>query len=56
MSNTRDLSILDKHIIGRVTPHIYAFSTGTVPSYLKVGLARLLLQQLENVEISGRTR
>ena len=37
MSSTRDLSILDKHIIGRVTPHIYAFSTGSVPSYLKVG-------------------
>lgn len=37
MNDTRDLSILNKHIIGRVTPHIYAFSTGTVPSYLKVG-------------------
>lgn len=37
MSSTRNLSILDKHIIGRVTPHIYAFSTGSVPSYLKVG-------------------
>lgn len=35
--NTPDLSMLDKHIIGRVTPHIYAFTTGTVPSYLKVG-------------------
>lgn len=37
MDDVRDLSILDTHIIGRVTPHIYAFSTGTVPSYLKVG-------------------
>lgn len=37
MNSTLDLAILDKHIIGRVTPHIYAFSTGTVPSYLKVG-------------------
>lgn len=37
MNDSIDFSIIDKHIIGRVTPHIYAFSTGTVPSYLKVG-------------------
>lgn len=33
----RDLSILDNIIVGRVDPHIYAFTTGTVPDYLKVG-------------------
>ena len=32
-----DRSILDKYIIGRVEPQIYAFTTGTVPNYLKVG-------------------
>lgn len=32
-----DYSLLDKIIIGRVEPHIYAFSTNTVPNYLKVG-------------------
>ncbi len=32
-----DTTILDNIIIGRVNPHIYAFSTGTVPNYLKVG-------------------
>ncbi|MBV7432345.1 Eco57I restriction-modification methylase domain-containing protein [Dermabacteraceae bacterium TAE3-ERU5] len=37
MTDTRDFSVLDQHIIGRVTPHIYAFTTGTVPDYLKVG-------------------
>lgn len=30
-------SVLDGLIIGRVEPHIYAFSTETVPNYLKVG-------------------
>lgn len=29
--------VLDRVIVGRVTPHIYAFTTNTVPSYLKVG-------------------
>ena len=29
--------ILNRLIIGRVEPHIYAFSTKTVPDYLKVG-------------------
>ncbi|MGQ4532738.1 Eco57I restriction-modification methylase domain-containing protein [Dermabacteraceae bacterium P13138] len=29
--------VLDRIIVGRVTPHIYAFTTNTVPSYLKVG-------------------
>ena len=28
---------LDRMIIGRVDPHIYAFTTNTVPNYLKVG-------------------
>lgn len=32
-----DYSILDKYIVGRVEPQIYAFTTGTVPDYLKVG-------------------
>lgn len=32
-----DTTILDRIIIGRVEPHIYAFSTETVPNYLKVG-------------------
>lgn len=32
-----DYSLLDKIIVGRVEPHIYAFSTNTVPNYLKVG-------------------
>lgn len=32
-----DCSILDKIIVGRVEPHIYAFSTNTIPNYLKVG-------------------
>ena len=34
MLNTEDI---DKLIIGRVDPHIYAFSTNTIPNYLKVG-------------------
>lgn len=29
--------LLDKIIIGRVEPYIYAFSTNTVPNYLKIG-------------------
>ena len=33
----RDLSVLDHLIIGRVDPHIYAFTTNTIPNYLKVG-------------------
>ena len=32
-----DTSILDEIIVGRVEPHIYAFSTNTIPNYLKVG-------------------
>ncbi len=32
--NTEDLNEI---IIGRVEPHIYAFSTNTIPNYLKVG-------------------
>lgn len=31
------IDVLDKIIIGRVVPHIYAFTTNTVPNYLKVG-------------------
>ena len=33
----KDLSLLDKIIVGRVEPHIYAFTTNTVPNYIKVG-------------------
>lgn len=29
--------IIDKIIVGRVEPHIYAFETRTVPNYLKIG-------------------
>ena len=32
-----NIEILDNLIVGRVRPHIYAFSTNTVPNYLKVG-------------------
>ena len=32
-----DTSLIDKIIVGRQEPHIYAFSTETVPNYLKVG-------------------
>lgn len=33
----RDLSMLNDLLIGRVEPHIYAFTTNTIPNYLKVG-------------------
>jgi len=33
----KDLSVLDQLIVGRVDPHIYAFTTNTIPNYLKVG-------------------
>lgn len=33
----KDLTILDNLITGRVEPHIYAFTTNTIPNYLKVG-------------------
>ncbi len=32
-----DFSVLEGILIGRVDPHIYAFTTNTVPNYLKVG-------------------
>lgn len=32
-----EIDVLDRIIIGRVKPHIYAFTTNTVPNYLKVG-------------------
>ena len=32
-----DTSELDQIIVGRVEPHIYAFTTNTIPNYLKVG-------------------
>ncbi len=36
-ANDIDIAELDKIIIDRVEPYIYAFSTETVPNYLKVG-------------------
>lgn len=36
-SNQLDIQILEELIIGRVEPHIYAFTTETIPNYLKVG-------------------
>ncbi len=32
-----DQTIIDKLIMGRIEPHVYAFETGTVPNYLKIG-------------------
>ncbi len=37
MSVTNNIDILDKIIVGRVEPRIYAFTTQTIPNYLKVG-------------------
>ncbi|EIK78782.1 DEAD/DEAH box helicase family protein [Gardnerella vaginalis] len=37
MKQVDNLELLDNIIFGRVTPHIYAFQTGTIPNYLKVG-------------------
>ena len=34
---TENLEVLDELIVGRTTPHIYAFVTNTVPNFLKVG-------------------
>ena len=36
-TNNINVEILDSLIIGRVEPQIYAFSTETIPNYLKVG-------------------
>jgi len=36
-TNIKNVQILDEIIIGRVEPHIYAFTTQTIPNYLKVG-------------------
>jgi hypothetical protein len=36
-ANNIDLTILNELIIGRVEPQIYAFTTETIPNYLKVG-------------------
>ena len=32
-----DIEVLDSIIVGRIEPQIYAFTTQTVPNYLKVG-------------------
>lgn len=33
----KDSSLLNNKIVGRVEPHIYAFTTETIPNYLKIG-------------------
>lgn len=37
MLSAIDTSALDKIIVGRVNPTIYAFQTNTYPNYVKVG-------------------
>lgn len=37
MINPENKDLLDALITGRVKPHIYAFTTNTIPNYLKVG-------------------
>ncbi len=37
MKKVENIDILEGIIVGRVDPKIYAFTTGTVPNYLKVG-------------------
>lgn len=37
MINHENRELLDEIIVGRVKPHIYAFTTNTIPNYLKVG-------------------
>lgn len=32
-----DTAAIDEVVVGRVEPHVYAFTTNTVPNYLKVG-------------------
>ena len=36
-ANNINIDVLDDIIIGRVEPQIYAFTTETIPNYLKVG-------------------
>ncbi len=36
-TNVTEITELDNMVIGRVEPYVYAFSTETVPNYLKVG-------------------
>jgi len=33
----KEMETLDKIIYGRIKPHVYAFSTNTIPNYLKIG-------------------
>ena len=33
MNTSIDTTLLDGLIVGRVDPHIYAFSTGTIPAH-----------------------
>jgi len=37
IGNEINTAVLQGLILGRVEPHIYAFSTGTIPNYLKIG-------------------
>lgn len=37
MIKRENIELIDALIVGRVKPHIYAFSTNTIPNYLKIG-------------------
>lgn len=44
----KENTLIKELIVGRVEPHIYAFSTGTIPDYLKVGdTYRPVMKRLE---------
>lgn len=46
-----NIDILDKIIVGRIEPYIYAFTTNTVPNYLKIGdTYRAVSKRLEEWE------
>lgn len=47
-NNQIDIQLLENLIVGRVEPHIYAFTTETVPNYLKVGDTYRPLEQRLN--------
>ena len=36
-SEEKNQKLLDEVIVGYVKPHIYAFTTDTIPNYLKIG-------------------
>lgn len=37
MTDLENIELISELITGRVKPHIYAFTTNTIPNYLKVG-------------------